>query len=167
MTELPTKEELKELPVKALVTYAVRNARRVQPLFQNQTSANESLKQTRLIQAALTQAENWAKGENVKSEDLATAKGFVYHTPDVTAYFATACANASSPIAACAYAYEASNAACDAIKSEESFNIAAAYKDFQKLISMNLTADDTIDASPDGPLGGYWPDGEPGWYKEL
>jgi hypothetical protein len=39
--------------------------------------------------------------------------------------------------------------------------------DYQKLLRLNLDKYEPIDASENGPLGPYWPDGEPDWYKEL
>ena len=165
---LPSKKELEELPTRAVVAYAVRNARRVQPLFQENSEIENHKKQTRLINKAITLSQHWVNGENVSSEDLAIAKGIVYHTTDSTAYFATASASASSHTAAYAYAYEAANAACNVIKPAGSINVTAANADFQKLVSLNLTDDDSIDASENGPLGPYWPEElVPDWYKEL
>jgi hypothetical protein len=165
---LPSKKELEKLPTRAVVAYAVRNARRVQPLFQKASEIENHKKQTRLIHKAITLSQRWVNGENISSEDLAIAKGIVYHTTDSTAYFATASASASSHTAAYAYAYEAANSACNVIKPDGSINVTAANTDFQKLVSLNLSNDDGIDASENGPLGPYWPDGkEPDWYKEL
>ncbi len=166
--DLPSKKELEKLSTRAVVAYAVRNARRVQPLFQKNAEIENLQKQTRLIHKAITLSQRWVNGENVSSEDLTIAKGIVYHTTDSTAYFATASASASSHTAAYAYAYEAANAASNVIKPDGSINVTAAIADFQKLVALNLSNEDGIDSSENGPLGPYWPkELEPDWYREL
>ena len=167
MTELPTKEELKNLSKKALVAYAVRNALRVQPLFQENAAKEDFQKPAGWINASITLAQLWANGENIPPEDLKKIKNLVYQTTDATAYFAAATANASTHAAAYAYAFEAAQSAGTALGEESHLITSASISDFQKLLDLNLSESDSIDASETGTLGPLWPNGKPMRYLEL
>lgn len=71
---LPTEDELAQLPVRAIVAYAARCARRVQPLYNlNLTGMmpDEELKKHCLsIDRAVTLAERWARNEPVSFDDF-------------------------------------------------------------------------------------------------
>lgn len=41
----------------------------------------------------------------------------------------------------------------------------AQWTDYQKILGLRLGADDPVDPTPSGPLGPYWPNGEPGWLR--
>jgi hypothetical protein len=213
MAELPTKEYLKQLPLKAIVAYAVRNARRVQPLYQRASVIEDHQKHSQSIDKALTVAERWAKGDEISSDervdaknDTVTAYGTYFYycnrTPTeiernlemtrqtnerASGYYAAntaintllIVARENSDYAIC----NANNAAiyaavaANAVKSDDNanyvkstydlFTAQAIQADYDKLLSLKLTEDDTIDASEDGPLGPYWPDGEPDWYQKY
>lgn len=166
MHNTPTKDELKELPIRAIVAYAVRHARRVQPLVCSGEEVDK--KEIVAIHAALNLAERFATGESVPSDDLALAKKIVYQTDDATAYFAVASASASTQMAAWGYAFEAANAAGALMGEQASFSNLAAKKDYEKLVCLNLSDEGMLDLSENGPLGPYWTEGKiPNRYSEL
>lgn len=60
MPGLPTQEDLEKLPLRAIVAYAVRCARRVQPLFQRLAARRRELKEyARDVEQAISLAEGW------------------------------------------------------------------------------------------------------------
>ena len=67
MAELPTNAELRKLPIPAIVAYAVRCARRVQPLYSLAGSANVERYQGAL-ENALYVAERFCQGHSVSAE---------------------------------------------------------------------------------------------------
>lgn len=58
MAELPSKEELVQLPLRAIVTYAVRCARRIQPRYRLSESDPDTRQRVAAVDWALTVAEN-------------------------------------------------------------------------------------------------------------
>ncbi|MCY2991870.1 MAG: hypothetical protein NTY19_28935 [Planctomycetota bacterium] len=107
MTEatLPTPDELKTLPLRAMVVYAVRCARRVQPLFGLAREIPHHEKHLAAIEIALTLSEQYCRGELIAT---AYAVRAAYAVADAAAYAARA---AHTVVAAAKAAYAADDAA--------------------------------------------------------
>jgi hypothetical protein len=184
MAELPSEEDLKKLPLRAIVAYAARAGRRVQPIYQEASRIKDHKRLSQHLDKTLTASLLWANSESETiesyshdaayagnmakeySDDAAAVGMTVYSASSATfnAMMATGTDDSefTTYVADCAH-----GAAFDA-----SFigvcGIVAANADYQKLLSMNLSEDDTIDASENGPLGPYWPEElEPYRYKKL
>jgi hypothetical protein len=187
MPELPSVEELKQLPLRAIVAYATRCARRVVPLFE---FAELKPRHKKDLKYAILVAEEFARGEtnaefsdSVRSDALSAA----VHYADLSAAVNAARAAADAAYAAvnaaradAAYAAYAARAAADAAyaavyttaaRAAADAAYAAVYTDFKSLINLRLgrypELGEPIDPSEKGPLGPLWPDGEPDFVKHL
>jgi hypothetical protein len=67
--DLPSLGELKQLPLRALVAYAARNARRVQPFFTLPDDHPEKQRHVAAVERAIRIAEEFAKGTPVADAD--------------------------------------------------------------------------------------------------
>ena len=172
------KEKLTGLPRRAVVAFAARCARRVQPLF---VAAWPDAPQKHLdaIEKAIVLAERYGQGDKITAADAyadAYADAVAYAARAADARAAAAYADAAAYAAYAAHAADAADAYADAAYAARA---AAAYadaavggapvieKDLQRLLDharrKGWTEDSKVIISPDffGPM---WPDGEPqGW----
>lgn len=65
---LPTKEDLKRLPLRAILAYALRCARRLQSLYLLNWTASRHEQQLAAIEAALTLGERFCRGELIEDD---------------------------------------------------------------------------------------------------
>jgi hypothetical protein len=159
MAELPSQEDLKKLPIRSIVAYTVRNARRVQPLFLEAIEIDNYKEHLPSVDKALTLSMLWTNGENVSSEDLNAAR-IAATTAAKAARTSTTSAFTAASITTSAVAAAKNAAACDrvsraAIFARHGVRVAttivaqaesAAIIDFQKLVALNLTNEDGVDA---------------------
>jgi hypothetical protein len=174
---LPSKEHLGKLPPRAIVAYAARCARRVEPVYAAAMSHREGL--ITAVGHAVLQAERFASGEaNVLEDDLTAAAdaadraAHMADATDATARAAHAAARAAhaavsaaqdAPRAAHAAAFAASFAAFAAAGVADAAGfIRAANHDFQRLTDLARSGENVaISLAEDGPLGPLWPTGSP------
>jgi multidrug efflux pump subunit AcrA (membrane-fusion protein) len=112
---LPTVDELKTLPLRAIVCYAVRCARRVQPLYWQAREVAHREKHEAAIETALTITEQFCRGEHIAAADAADA-----------ARAAEAAADAADAVEAAAEAAEAAAEAARAARAGTASRAAAA-----------------------------------------
>lgn len=173
---LPTRIELADLPPRAIVAYAARCARRVQPRFAVElppgiVNAGELFE---AIDKCTALAEQWANGQNISSEilskaiDAAVAAGKIdiideHSTAQITAHAAAHAADAARTTeanTAVAHAVAAAAAATDDVA------IRAAKVDFAALKAGDFQSDDTVDATERGVCGPLWKGAPPAWYLD-
>ena len=183
--QIPKKKEIAEIPVLAMIAFAARCARRVQPLFvASWTDAPKN--HIRAIEYAISLAEETAKSgkqkqlgqigtdANTAAQD-ATVKG-----NDIAAYaaysaeYALAAATSFPLIAANYIAEQAAKAACATDKAAKAHSskdssykifLTAVWRDFDKLKNETQGKGQWYNPpiSPDF-FGGLWPEGRPsGW----
>jgi hypothetical protein len=171
MPELPSVEELKQLPLRAIVAYAARCAHRVQPPVESfglTTWHKESLKHAILV------AEEFARGVTTAAivktalDTAVAARRTIWDHPAADA--ACAAAEAAFITASYADAADAADAASLIVASiADSAQAQAARADFIHLLGLGLGLSQEfgqpIDPSESGPLGPLWPKGEPEWFR--
>lgn len=126
---LPTSDDLKKLPLRAIVAYAVRCARRVQPMFRLANAMPDFLKQDWAVERAISVAERFCLDNDLScdsqtdsarvataavtaanaAEYAAYALGYAAHAPGRVNAFAAAKAAHAARAAAQAAAYAGSN----------------------------------------------------------
>jgi hypothetical protein len=160
------RERLAQLPHHAVVAFAARCARRVQPLTHVLPQQGRDV-----IDRALASAEAFAKGAAAARAADARADARA-----VDAWVAArADARADAADVAAAWAAWDTNAAAAAAWAAHAANWAdaraAAASDLDRLIALNPGEPDAlgapIDPSEAGPLGPLWPQGVPEWYTEA
>lgn len=187
MSELPTAKDLECLTPRAIVTYATRCARRIQPLY-----LSEDIRQSEAVERAICLAESFARDVRACLADTydeaayAAADAMGEGDTKVAAYAAFDAAQAAAYAAEAAHkdTAVASAAACAAdasfiADSEASWFSAndddpdanaAAIRDYNLLLVHYPRGKDPIGAPVDlslaGPLGSLWPDGEPPWFSQ-
>jgi hypothetical protein len=163
--------DLRKLPLLAVVTFTARCARRVRPLCRSTDSAyQEALDQAILI------AESCAKGEYVDRSSLITdASDAARAIPDD--YDEAACAAyCAASAASAAYIYPEhdeidpyDSAVNAAGVTDDADAAAAAASDYRLLLSLELGRPYKIGRSVDpgewGPLGPIWPQDKPAWFR--
>lgn len=190
--ELPTEDDLKKLPLGAIVAYAVRCARRVQPLYGCAAHVAELPKHEASIEGTISLAEKFCLSHEVKEKDA--AYGAAYHAMDAAdSAAAKAVARAAAAAArAAGYAFDlpknavydqplyASRVAAEAVDGAKAAAraaghaavgagafAAAARADFDRLRQLNPgnypKLGQPIDPTENGPLGPLWPAGDPDW----
>jgi hypothetical protein len=177
MAELPTKEELVQLPLRATVAYAARCARRVSPLVER---AKMHFTAKIEVGRAIVVAEGFALGRRATADDIAKAAteaaaaiavadaDAACHAACHAAYYAARAAKAAAAADAAVTA-DAAAAAADAaaVAAAAVAAVDAARADFDRLILLHLgplgEVGFPIDPSGSGPLGPLWPGGEPVW----
>jgi len=178
--------DLSRLPPHAIVAYAARCARRVQPLF-GRAGASKELADG--VEQAIEAAERIATGHVLSVEDTAAAEAAeaaatasvgnpAAHQAARAACFAAraACAADQAPYAAAAFGGDAERAAqAAATAAQDDPNAAAdaahyadyaARTDYERLVLLNRGAPPQglpLHCSEDGPLGPLWPEGKPSW----
>ena len=169
------RERLAQLPHHAVVAFAARCARRVQPLTHILPQQDRDT-----IDRALASAEAFAKGAAAARADAARADARAAAARAAAARAADAwtaaraAADAAAAAAAAADDWAAHTAAAaawaDAAAARAAARAAAA-SDLDRLIVLNPGAPDAlgapIDPSEAGPLGPLWPQGVPEWYTEA
>jgi hypothetical protein len=177
------RERLAQLPHHAVVAFAARCARRVQPLTHVLPQQDRDA-----IDRALASAEAFAKGAADAGANAARADARAADAgADAVARSAarsaarawTAAARAAARADAAADAADAADwAATAAAAADWAANAAArgaaraaASSDLDRLIALNPGEPDAqgapIDPSEAGPLGPLWPQGVPEWYTEA
>lgn len=186
-----TADDLKRLPLRAIVAFAARCARRVQPLDRGAATTR--------LEFAIDFAERFAKDEEIRWHDAVdagreAAVSEAEHVADAAANAADAAsrvakisdniANAdcapnnlyiardASARAVVTAAYSAAALAADAAASVSPLaadvSSSAANRDYKRLMELepgNFPAlGRPIDPTETGPLGPLWPNGEPEWY---
>ena len=173
-------QKLQGLPRRAVVAFAVRCARRVQPLFVAGWP-DVSLKHRQAVDNAINLVEKYAHGYNIKTNYFSDVGKAAYEAAiaadDVAAYTAAVVAYATAAAAYAAIddedaAYEAAAAAYAAADNKDPVARRAelaVQDDLQYLLDYirrnGWTAQSKVKIPPDffGPM---WPDGEPqGWPK--
>ena len=170
------RERLAKLPHHAVVAFAARCARRVQPLTHILPQRDRDT-----IDRALASAEAFAKGADAARADAARAdaraadaRAAAARAADAWTAARAAAAAAADAAAAAADDWAAHTAAAaawaDAAAARADARAAAA-SDLDRLIALNPGAPDAlgapIDPSEAGPLGPLWPQGVPEWYTEA
>ena len=168
MSDKELRDKLARQPQRALVAFAARCARRVQPLTKDLPS-----KDREAVERAIRVAEDFARGEIIVDAEAAIADAdevvFGALTPAAAAFSARAAAKTAA-LADAAFTARARAAAFDAAKASAAYSFRATdiWNDTEKLNTLNLgqpgTLGDPIDPSEDGPLGSLWPNGAPDWY---
>ena len=193
MADLPTEEDLRQLPLRSIVAYAARCARRVQPLFQS-----EKLEHVETVNRAIQVADAFAAGlgspaggdyaafhlalgaalEAAEGDDAALAAADALDAA-LKAAERNDAAHASGATHAARQAalnaVHAVHAARDALHAPRDVARAAARADFQTLLALSRERrqqfpelGDPVDVSESGPLGPLWPDGPPeGWPQDA
>jgi len=188
--KLPTEDDLKRMPLGAIVAYAVRCARRVQPLYGCPAHVAELPKHEAAIEWAISLAEKFCLSHEVKD----AAYGAAYHAMDAadSAAAKAAAKAAAAAVRAAAYAFDlpksavydqplyASRVAAEAVEGAKAAARAAghaaggagafeaaAQADFARLLQLKTGSypklGQPIDPTKNGPLGPLWPAGEPDW----
>ena len=165
------RDRLAQLPHHAVVAFAARCARRVQPLTHVLPQQGRDV-----IDRALASAEAFAKGAAAARADDARADA----RADAAWVAARADARADAADVAAAWAAwdtnaDAAAAAAAAAWAAHAANWAdaraAAASDLDRLSALNPGEPDAlgapIDPSEAGPLGPLWPQGVPEWYTEA
>jgi hypothetical protein len=189
----PTKKELLKLSRRGMVAYAVRAARRVQPLFQADEERGITEEHVAAVDNAMRLAERFVSVAHpaVGDPELfdaanaathAAANANAAYSAGYTATAAAATATAYDGTADAAYrAAYAADAAADAdagYAADADAAYAAAYavyairtairRDYEFLLKLHHRRapelGETIDLLQLGPL---WPDGKPDWYRQA
>jgi hypothetical protein len=176
------RERLAQLPRRAVVAFAARCARRVQPLTHALPQQGRDA-----IDRAIASAEAFAKDDSraadaaeaaaraARADEAARAAHLAARAAHLAATAALATTDADVLAAAAEAAARAATveAAADAEADDNDWADAwaAASSDLDRLIASNLGKPDTlgatIDPSESGPLGPLWPQGEPEWYTKA
>jgi len=191
---LPTKDDLKKLPLGAIVAYAVRCARRVQPLYGRVAGMAELRKHEAAVEWAISLAENFCLRHDVSAPAYAAAYAAKDAAEDAEARDAARAAAAAARAAAYAFdvpksavydqpvyasrvaaeavdAAEAAARAADHASGGASALEAAARADFDRLSNLNQGTypglGQPIDATKHGPLGPLWPEEPPRWFAAV
>jgi hypothetical protein len=173
---LPRPDDLKAMPLRAIVAFAVRCARRAQPSFRLVTDIADFVQHEAAVEQAISLAERFCVGDESESYTLAAAADAAAYAGDAVAYaatdaaarafavtraFAAASSAAAAARAAAARGAVARAAAADAAADDAT---AAAARDFQTLVKLfprgwfgREAANGPIDPSEDGPFGPLWP----------
>jgi hypothetical protein len=141
-------EQLTELPLRAIVAFAVRCARRVQPLGHVLTEYRQVE-----VDDAIAIAEGFARGgKAVRAAARAARAANAARAADIAA------ADAAAAEATAEAAWDTGRAA----------SRAAALDDLRRLVALDLgrpgTLGQPIDPAEGGPLGPLWPGGAPALY---
>jgi hypothetical protein len=165
---LPRPDDLKKMPLRAIVAYAARCARRVQPLFRLVTEDIAGFTQYEAaVDRALSLAERFCVGDESEYHTLAAAADAAATAADEVA----ACAPARAFAAAANAARAAANAAKAAVRATAAADHAyaaatttadhAAARDFEALLTLYSRGwfgrENRIDPTEHGPLGSLWP----------
>jgi hypothetical protein len=152
-----TEDELRKLPLRAIVAFAGRCARRVQPLYSVAAGASDRLTHIHSVDRAINVAEIWAGGgaaddaaARAADDARAAANADAAAADDATAAFAAGLAALAADAAA--------RAADDAARRDYEALLALQLGDFPELGR-------PIDPSEAGPLGSFWPWEQSGWYR--
>ena len=193
-SELPTQQDLKKLPLGAIVAYAARCARRVQPLYGRAAGIAELPKHTADVEGAIVLAEDFCLSHAVSTPAYAAA----YHarTAADAADAKDAARAAAAAARAAAYAFdipksavydhsvyasrvaaEAADGAQAAARAADHASAgaqaaeAAARADFDRLLTLNQGTypelGQPIDPTENGPLGPLWPEEPPEWFAAV
>jgi hypothetical protein len=184
--ELPTQEDLYKLPSRAIVAYAVRCARRVQPLFSLAEGRMKDLERRQAaVEGALRSAERFCVTEDLADTIAAdavaayaaasfAAEAVAAFTAAYVAYAAAVANTADTADFAAESAAEvaaAAEAAADAKTVATEAKFAAARADYDRLVSLGLGTypelGQPIDPGESGPLGPYWPEWPPEWLRKV
>jgi hypothetical protein len=187
--QLPTLDDLKQLALGAIVAYAARSARRVQPLYGCPGDAAERAEHEAAVEGAIALAEAFCHSHEAKT----SAYGAAYAAREAaTDERARAAARAASGAArAAAYAFDlpksavydhavyASRVVAEAADAAEAAGRAAAAEgpsaveaaaraDFDRLRQLNSGTypqlGHPLDPSEQGPLGPLWSTVPPAWF---
>src|SRR5271157_5858707 len=150
-------DQLAKLPLRAIVAFAVRCARRVQPLGRVLTEYRQVE-----VDDAIAIAEGFARGgKAVRAAGAAARAGNA-------ARAAARAVDAARAAAAKAAADAAEDTAHAAWNTGRAASRTAARGDLQQLLALELgrpgTLGKPIDPAEDGPLGPLWPNAAPDWY---
>lgn len=183
----PSEFELRQLPLRALVAYTVRAARRLQPCLARAGDA-QSLEHVRLIATVLDIAERFAAG--VETATKREIHEFRWHrAPAARSYFAKLDRHAERAAdAACAAigaVHEVYGSTAEPSKArvvldfaggvvteeDDDLTVQAAVLDLFRLQGLRLgdypEFGDIVDPSESGPLGVLWREGEPQFHQSL
>jgi PTS system nitrogen regulatory IIA component len=176
----PSQDELTQLPLRALVAYAARCARRVQPFFALSDDHPEKQRHVAAVERAIRIAEEFVRGIPVAASDATEASDAASKASHAAAWPAWAATRAATGAARAAaraaardsawftsftyYAWSAVEDWCIAAQATEAraAGAAAARSDFDQLRRLGLgqfpELGEPIDPSEDGPLGPLWPE---------
>jgi hypothetical protein len=188
-----TNEDLQKLPLRAIVAFAARCARRVQPIYQSRATPNDRTRLDFEVETIERYARDESDTNHVALVNSLTTSYTSSHSPTdprsvrflraatnaaasaASAAYAHAAAVVPNSAAAAAYASDAAAAARSAadVYGRDSSDAAdtGAFDDFRELIGSKLgrpgEAGQPIDPSESGPLGPLWPKGEPEWFAQA
>ena len=173
---IPSEEEIKQLPRWAQVAFAARCARRVQPLF-TACWPDAPQKHINAVEQAITMTEKayaYATADLADAAYTATAAAAAYPIAADAAYAAYSAAYAVVAVEAETTTTKAAAAVSEAYaavkkigsKELESWALAGIRRDFDTLVQLSKKKKWNDDA-PVRPevFGPMWPDGEPDWKK--
>lgn len=178
--------DLSRLPPHAIVAYAARCARRIQPLFARAAASGEL---AAAVERAIETAERIASGHALSVEDTGAAEAAeaavaasaghpAAHQAARAACYAAraACAADQAPYAAAAFGDDTARAARAAAMAAQGDPDAAAdaahyadyagRTDYDRLVLLNRGGPPLglpLHCTEDGPLGPLWPEGKPSW----
>jgi|SRR5579871_2563856 len=181
MVEAIDAQDLRQLPLRALVALAARCARRVQPLFDLPKDQTGRPGHLRVVDYAIEIAERFAAGDETVSPACAYSAATAFQTVYSVTPIASSARLAASSAAAAAYAastaYSAEGVAREVAKSALNAVTAscvvppaleAARVDLRRLNRLHLGTfpdlGDPVDFSARGTLGPLWPKRMPDWY---
>jgi hypothetical protein len=184
-------DDLQKLPLRALVAYAARAARRVQPIYDRATQIPDFSEKKVAVDSAISVAEGFCAGNSYNAQVLEVSKATAHGAAQAVAasdatYYAAQAAWAAVDAAHAAFAstgiVAAAHAATAASSSENAVahcadmiaalvSVAAAAADYERLRDLNLGTypelGDRVDATEKGPLGPLWPRGQPSFQPRL
>jgi len=187
VAELPTTSDLASLPLRAVVAYAARCAKRVFPL--NAVWAQLDPLALDVIRKAIAQSEAFARGEPVRLDQAEEDVGLTAFRADHEAAYAAVYAHRATvyssfvadrndvldadrattfaALADDVAAFAAAEAARDTYEAAFEAAVDAARSDFLQLKFMDLgephTLGQPVDPGERGPMGPLWPGGPPSW----
>ena len=187
---LPTEDELKKLPLLAIVAYAVRCARRAQPIF---AAIPNLATHGAAVEQAISFAERFCVGKDLNAavdaveraaeraadaaavarqfaggNAAALAAGAAQAAAQATAAVEDSWADPNTADRVVRAATYAAGRASRAVAADRCAAVSAAARaDYDRLRSLNLGTypelGQPIDPTETGPLGPLWPEGPPEW----
>jgi hypothetical protein len=186
-----TEDDLKQLPLRAIVAFVARCARRVQPLYRLPEGCPRKAEHETGVDLVIQAAERFALGDlaaydaayDAARAAVRAADNFILDVAidealegelDVVLRAARAAHDvANAAYATLGYALDARPALDVAHVAHVAARVAAragdaAYTDYENLLALRLSKfpdlGQAIDPSESGPLGPLWPDGAPKWF---
>lgn len=163
MAELPSRDEVAQLPLRAIVAYAARCARRAQPHYRLPEAHPDLRRHVSALDRTLALAEDLAADQKVERIAEAADDAYAAAVQAGVGFAAVTSSSAATFAAEAAFltAETAASASGDAVPYGN---------DYDRLLQIVLgrphNFDEPIDATENGPLGPLWRHGRPDWDVE-